>query len=198
MKYFTKIYAYIVQNNRGNINPYHSNAHLFHVYRTCMILFDEYKDEYNLSEKDRLELGIAALFHDYNHSGGKLKDDANIELAIEGLNLFLDNNSDIEIDRQNIIDIIRATEFPHKEMDLNFLQKIIRDADMSGGISKYWLSVVIDLASELNMDLQTFIPIQIKFLDTVEFNTFFCQELWRLKKDMIKKKLLKIMKDGRT
>jgi hypothetical protein len=149
-----------------------------------MVLFNHYKDEYKLSPYFKLCLGLAALFHDFNHSGGKLKDSENIELALDALNEFLDeyDKSDLYNDIKHII---IATEFPHLDIDLDILQKIIRDADTMGGIIEGWKSVVTNLASEYNKTLVEFIPTQIKFLDTIKFNTDYCNDLLKKNKGEI-------------
>jgi hypothetical protein len=175
--------TYILENNIVE-NDYHNNEHMINVFNNAMMLFENYKDEYGLTPYDKLILGLAALFHDFNHSGGKLKDSENIELALVSLKEFLSSidKSDLYNDIKNII---VATEFPHLDIDLDSLQKIIRDADTMGGIIEGWQSVVKNLASEYNKTLEEFIPTQIKFLDTVKFNTDYCNQLLKDNKDAI-------------
>jgi len=192
-KVFDEARDYIIENNKGVDNPYHNNKHIFFVFTMSMKLFDIYRQEHDLKSEDRICLGLAALFHDFNHSGGKLKDNENIELAIEGLNDFLLYEDRIDINK--IISIIKATEFPHKQMDLNMLQKIIRDADTMGGISDNWFDIVTSLASELKKNLIDFIPIQLGFLNNIKFNTSYCNNLLEDRRDIIKKELLKIQSD---
>jgi len=78
-------------------------------------------------------------------------------------------------------------------MELSILQKIIKDADTMGGISDNWFEIVVSLAAELNIKLAEFIPMQIKFLDNIKFNTPYCNELLNKRRDTIKKKLLEIL-----
>lgn len=175
--------TYILENNIVE-NDYHNNEHMINVFNNAMVLFENYKDEYGLTPYDKLILGLAALFHDFNHSGGKLKDSENIELALASLKDFLSSidKSDLYNDIKNII---VATEFPHLDIDLDSLQKIIRDADTMGGIIEGWQSVVKNLASEYNKTLMEFIPTQIKFLNSVKFNTDYCNQLLKDNKDAI-------------
>jgi hypothetical protein len=175
--------TYILENNIVE-NDYHNNEHMINVFNNAMVLFENYKDEYGLTPYDKLILGLAALFHDFNHSGGKLKDSENIELALASLKDFLNSidKSDLYNDIENII---VATEFPHLDIDLDSLQKIIRDADTMGGIIEGWQSVVKNLASEYNKTLEEFIPTQIKFLNSVKFNTDYCNQLLKDNKDAI-------------
>jgi len=188
---FDEVKNYISENNITE-NAYHNNKHMIDVFNNSMTLFDEYQEEYELTEDDKLHLGLAALFHDFNHSGGKLKDIENIELALTALKEYLDltNKSDLYDDIKHII---IATEFPHLDIDLDILQKIIRDADTMGGISEDWISIVKSLAKEYGKTLQEFIPTQIKFLDTVKFNTDYCNELLKKKKGEIIDKLEKML-----
>lgn len=187
---FYEAKTYILENNLVE-NDYHNNEHMVNVFNNAMILFNHYKDEYKLIPYNKLLLGLAALFHDFNHSGGKLKDSENIELALVALKEFLVtiNKSDLYDDIKNII---IATEFPHLDIDLDILQKIIRDADTMGGIIEGWKSVVTNLASEYNKTLVEFIPSQIKFLDTVKFNTDYCNGLLKNNKEKIIEELTKM------
>ena len=77
-------------------------------------------------------------------------------------------------------------------MELDILQKIIRDADTMGGIIDGWQSVVSNLASEYNKTLVEFIPSQIKFLDVVKFNTDYCNGLLQSNKEEIIEELNKM------
>jgi len=184
---FYEAKTYILENNLVE-NDYHNNEHMINVFNNAMVLFNHYKDEYKLPPYHKLILGLAALFHDFNHSGGRLKDSENIELALVALKEFLVtiNKSDLYDDIKNII---IATEFPQLDIDLDILQKIIRDADTMGGIIDGWKSVVTNLASEYNKTLVEFIPTQIKFLDTVKFNTDYCNDLLKNNKEKIVEEL---------
>jgi len=187
---FYEAKTYILENNLVE-NDYHNNEHMINVFNNSMVLFNHYKDEYKLPPYHKLVLGLAALFHDFDHSGGRLKDSENIELALVALKEFLKtiNKSDLYDDIENII---IATEFPHLDIDLDILQKIIRDADTMGGIIEGWKSVVTNLASEYNKTLVEFIPSQIKFLDTVKFNTDYCNGLLKNNKEKIIEELTKM------
>lgn len=187
---FYEAKTYILENNIVE-NDYHNNEHMINVFNNAMMLFEHYKDEYNLITYHKLVLGLAALFHDFNHSGGELTDKENIELALVALKEFLKtiNKSDLYDDIKNII---IATEFPHLDIELDILQKIIRDADTMGGIIEGWQSVVSNLASEYNKSLEEFIPSQIKFLDTVKFNTDYCNQLLKDNKEKIIEELNKM------
>lgn len=190
---FYEAKTYILENNLVE-NDYHNNEHMINVFNNAMVLFNHYKDEYKLPPYHKLVLGLAALFHDFDHSGGKLKDSENIELALVALKEFLVtiNKSDLYDDIENII---VATEFPHLDIDLDILQKIIRDADTMGGIIEGWKSVVTNLASEYNKSIEEFIPTQIKFLYNVKFNTDYCNGLLKNNKEKIIEELNKLLEE---
>jgi len=187
---FESAKTYILENNLVD-NAYHNNEHMIDVFNNSMLLFNKYKEEYGLTQYNKLCLGLAALFHDFNHSGGKLTDKENIELALVALEKFLDECNKLDL-YNDIKNIIIATEFPHLDIDLDPLQKIIRDADTMGGIIDGWKSVVTNLASEYNKTLEEFIPSQIKFLNGVKFNTDYCNQLLKDNKERIIEELNKM------
>ncbi len=190
---FEHIYDYIIDNNIGDKNPYHNNEHLLFVYKNAMNLFSIYKKEYELKYADKNELGYAALFHDFNHSGGKLKDNENIDLAIKGFNKYVDKYN-IDINTENVTNIIISTEFPHKDIELDILKKIIRDSDTIGGVSDNWFEIVTSLSNEYGKTFSEFIPIQLEFLDSVKFNLPYSNDILNKRKTIIKNELLKIKK----
>jgi len=188
MKYKIKLAKdFIIENNIGDKNPYHNNDHMVKVFNNSKMLFDIYKLEYNLSDKDELVLSLASLFHDFNHSGGSLTDIENIGLAVSGLKQFLEEN---EIDYfEEIKSIIESTEFPYKEMELSILQKIMRDADTIGGVIDGWEDVVESLSKEFGKELKEFI---IVFLNSISYNTDYSNTLLSKNKDEIISKLNKM------
>jgi HD superfamily phosphodiesterase len=118
----------ILTNNNGNTNLYHNFYHTQCVTTNCYkIAIDT--DTYE--ENDIKILLIAALFHDFNHSGGKLKNDSeNVKLAIEGFQKYTKESKE---DTEFICDLIKITEFPYNadnDSKLSIRQQILRDADV--------------------------------------------------------------------
>ncbi len=117
---------------------------------------------------------LAALFHDVDHSGGKLKDSENIILAKTAFGKFasqekLDSNIISEVEN-----LINATEFPYTIPNSNIskFQTIIRDADMMQAFEYNWISqTTLGLASEFGLTVQDFIPKQRAFLEHIIFLT---------------------------
>ena len=70
---------FLNENNPSNNVPYHGIDHLFEVFKFSYSISQFVTND----EINKLELLMACLFHDYNHSCGKLKDSENISNAID-------------------------------------------------------------------------------------------------------------------
>lgn len=174
---FSLSFKYIISENRGAYNPYHSTFHLLDVFQKCM----EMSTDYNLYEKDILELGVAALFHDFNHSGGKLKDYENIELAIRGFNDFYDKNIDKfkSLEKGNIEELIKVTEYPHIREPNNIKEMILIDSDMIQCYNKNWFLNVITgfLMKEIGLSIEDAINNQIRYIQGVHYYTEYANSI---------------------
>jgi hypothetical protein len=171
-------YFRIIFFNAQNIfHPYHNLRHMLHVFWMCYQACVFYED--TLKPRQIRNILIAALFHDYDHSGMSGNDDLNIARAIRGLEKHLleeDKNSFAEIS-----DIIRATEFPYviPENELNLSQQIIRDADIVQVFSVAWIQqVILGLAKEWNKPTMDILKIQEGFLSKIKFSTTWAKELF--------------------
>lgn len=120
-------YAWFCTHNESATLPYHN---LFHA--NCMIenCYDG-AQWHDLPYGSTRELLIAAMFHDFDHSGGKEVDHVNITCALTGLSQFF-----IQSDRGSgycpdlIWQCIRCTEYPFVVEPFTIEQRIIRDADL--------------------------------------------------------------------
>ena len=171
----TRAFKYIIDFNKGAYNPYHSTFHLLDVFATSMEIANTYD---TLTEKDLSELGLAALFHDFNHSGGKFKRDSdNITEAIIGLTQFISWNDllikDVGIDEFVVEELINITEYPHTREPDTIKQKIIRDADMSQCYNRNWFMNVITgaLMKEKGLNIKEAIDAQIKYIKNIHYYT---------------------------
>jgi hypothetical protein len=149
-----------------------------------------------LTEKDRVELGLAALFHDFNHSGGKFsRDSDNITLAIVGLTEFIEwNRLDVQsqgIDEFVVEELINITEFPHTREPETVKQKIIRDSDMIQCYNRNWFLNVITgaLMREKGMNIKDAIQVQIKYLKNIQYYTDHANHIHQKEKDNMLKNL---------
>lgn len=110
--------------------PYHCTDH------EASVVVGVYEGAYyhNLSQRQTLNLVVAAAMHDYNHWGDlarseRISDAVNINAAIIGLQQLKDAGIDfdlIEVER-----LIKATEFPYNADVIQVDEAIIRDADLS-------------------------------------------------------------------
>jgi len=179
-KIINKAICFIIENNKGNYNPYHNYEHLITVYNSAMEIAKKelFTFEY---EENEIILAISSLFHDFNHLGIKTNDKNNIALAIEGFELFYKDNIEKinEIQKLEIIKLIQSTEFPYKKNASAVLIKIIRDADMSSLFKDNFIFTgVFGLAKEFDIDIKTQIKNQINFLSNIKFNTDYCINKW--------------------
>lgn len=111
-------------NNNPSQHAYHNSQHCFTVAINCVIASQYYR----LQDKDQLELIIASIFHDWGHSGGELTDAENIDIAILA---YTSTSATFKpfLDHQNIIRLIRSTQYPHMPVS-ELTQQIIQDADL--------------------------------------------------------------------
>lgn len=114
------------------VNPYHNNLHALCVFYNAMKIIDDINEKQTvISWEQARVLGIACLFHDCGHDGGKfnLCDEDNVKIAIKKAQEYLNEYDDSKsFDAVKIL--IEATEFPYKLEPFNILEEIIRDADL--------------------------------------------------------------------
>lgn len=156
LKHYFRTIFYSAENLN---NPYHNFRHMNHVLYLCYRAAEYYFPKKTLSQRDVRNLLIAALFHDFNHTGKSGPDSENISRAIAGLCMnILPEDKNWLVD---IIEIIQATEYPHKtnDKDINLCCQIIRDADKSQSFSIAWIQqVIFGLSHEWNKPDTPFTP----------------------------------------
>lgn len=165
-------YEYFSRNNISNDLPYHNRIHT----ETMIKNVYDGASYYNLNIVETKELVIAALFHDFNHSGGKLTDKENINLVLTELDKISDMFAKHDIELQKIKDMVYITEFPFVHFPKTLQQKIIRDSDLMQSFST--LEMVINgLAEELThkfgkkLSKKEMCDGQIKFMEESIFYT---------------------------
>lgn len=156
-------------------NPYHNFRHMCHVVWLCWTACRYYEKE--LTPRQRRALLIAAMFHDFNHTGKFGPDSVNIQRAIDAVDQYLDP-ADRDL-RSDIVRMIKATEYPYKVpielLDLSAL--ILRDADMSQAFSVAWIQqVVLGLSSEWGKTPLEVLKLQAPFLNSLTFHTAWARE----------------------
>jgi hypothetical protein len=118
--------------------PYHNAPHAKQVLSDAFFYMDGLKPGAPfLLHDDAPVLALACMFHDVGHSGGRLTDKENIEVALEYLAsaLEMSNDSYFESLYPEIEKVIRVTEYDVekgfvREPDSD-MERAIRDADLS-------------------------------------------------------------------
>lgn len=164
---------YVFANNKAK-HPYHNTAHCVQVYNNVVEICQTLPE---LSKKEVELLSIAALFHDFNHSGGKLTDDKNVEIALKEFKKYAVSKDFLEVDISFVQRVIEATQYPYVDIKQDIFTDIIRDADMLGSLSAGWMQVMFNLADEFKKSVEEFVPMQIKFHENMKLNTKFGKEI---------------------
>ena len=173
------VFSKFLEMNTSNNAPYHNLWHTLCMVKFC---YEGAKSE-ELSEDKTTNLLIAALIHDMCHSQGEKSDKENVDRAHEeGRRLYLDTKfvkGGIFGFKASVGNIIRATEYPYviPEEKLSHQQAIIRDADLFQSFENTWFThTTMGLATELKIDLKTFVPLGIEFIKAAKFNTKWGKE----------------------
>lgn len=193
-------YFKVIWNSAGTYNPYHGFRHVNHVMFSCHDAIIFYKDI--LSKRDARNILIAALLHDLDHSGTKMKDSIQVDRAIEGFRKNI-----VEEDKpfqKQIEEIIRATEYPYESKTENLppSQQIIRDADMTQMFTQAWIQqVIFGLGKEWSLNPTEMLEKQEEMLKNHEWHTDWAKEKYGQKAIDEKLKeveeLMKIVEDAK-
>jgi hypothetical protein len=145
---------------------------LWSCYHACLF----YREE--LSPRQIRNILIAALFHDFDHTGNSKPDTTNIERSLKALDKHLlaeDYNY-----RDEIKNLIAKTEYPHTfsaEEKLNLSTQIILDADLLQVFSTAWIQqVIFGLAIEHGETPLKILKDQKLFLKSLHFRTKWAQQ----------------------
>jgi len=175
-----KGFSWIIKNSNSNHLPYHNLNHLLTVVRYS----HGATQFYQLDVKSELEILMAALFHDVNHSGGKETHDVNVEVAIKSFQHFI-SLIETNINVDEVSRIIKSTQYPYviEVEHLDLKQQIIRDADLMQVFEYNWIQQnMMGLSTEMGIPLSKMILGQKDFLMSVKFNTtwgqFWGEQRW--------------------
>ncbi len=177
------IVAENLKHNKAYAAPYHNFYHHLVVANSCL----EAAEYYNLDERPTLELLVAALFHDFNHSMGKHKDDWNVAEAISYFeNWYTENNFHYDIlNKDTVINIIKATQYPYviESDNMTLQQNIIRDADLTQLLQENRIGqVYIGLATEMNLPIEKILEGESPFIQSVTPCTAWFNIKWQVQK----------------
>lgn len=145
---------------------YHNFRHMMHVtyqvYDACVFM--------KVNTVTARYLLIAAMFHDYGHSGNRKKSDSwNIEKAVRAIKRHI--HEDDKKYLKEIIRLIRSTEWfgeaGHNILEQDMLIDILRDADTSQTFDHAWIQqVIFGLGTELGKSPREMLESQLTFLQT--------------------------------
>jgi hypothetical protein len=129
---------------------------------------------YNLPYDTTREILIAALFHDFAHTGGHATDNENIRRAYHhGLKMYFRSGVS-----ELVWQCIRCTQYPFVYEPLTIEQRIIRDADLMQFRYSNWKDVLlvklkleIEVAQAREISEDEMIEGQRKFWSGVKFYT---------------------------
>ena len=144
---------------------YHNFRHMIHV---MYQVYDGIKCS-NINPVAARYLLIAAMVHDYGHSGNKNKsDDFNIRRAVRGIKRHI--HPDDKKDLKEIIRLVQATEWfgeaGHNLFERDMFVDILRDADTSQTFDTSWMQqVIFGLGTELGKSPREMLEAQIPFLE---------------------------------
>jgi len=179
------IYYYKRVMKAPNVNAhYHNIRHMLHV------LWEAYDGgvHMGLDHTQLRTLLIAALYHDFDHTGSKSDkgDVVNIQRAIAAIqrDILPDDLSLLD----GVIELISDTQFPYQSEPKNISSMILRDADMSQTFSPVWIqSVLFGLGKELDMSYEAMLRMQLPFITNQKFYTSWgIGKFEPLKEDRIK------------
>lgn len=159
-----KYFGILLKENTANDAPYHN------MYHTLCVMYNSYQiciSDYQLSNNEIRTILIAALFHDFGHSMGKLKDDENVKNAIKAFDYYSEEHNNEEIKS-----IIQATQYPYIDIQESIYTIIIRDADMMQIFAdNYFQQNIISLGVEFNKDTLGSLEMSLNFFKSIKFNT---------------------------
>jgi len=169
LEYYLQVYF---SEARNLCNGYHNFRHTCHILWLCHSACYFYRLEERMSKRDMRNLLIAAIFHDFNHTGVVGPDEKNISLALEALRKFILPEDEEYL--EEITRILKGTEYPYKvpteKMDL--LVQIIREADTSQCLTVAWIQqVVFGFSTEWKKTPLEVLKMQEPFLSSLKFNT---------------------------
>lgn len=187
-KIFSSAFSFIFNNVTDN--PYHNNSHLISVFDGVLKMCKYY----DIKNGDKISLVLSAIFHDFKHNGKIGHDDVNIKTAIKGFDTWfyrLDEELQSLVNRENVYNLIKCTEFPRNREPLSLQESIIMDADMLCAYSSNWPNtIIIGLSKEYNVSVKQQIDNQIKFLNELNFYTDYAIKIHKDKKDKLINELM--------
>lgn len=188
---FINLFKEVYRNNPSNDLPYHNWYHTTTMINRCY----EAGLYHDLDYHALKHLCIAALFHDYDHSGGEESDSENIKRALKGIDSFFNvsimrltkapySREIGNVDKEWIKNIVKITEFPFISHPKTIEQKIIRDADLLQFVEEYPNEMFEGLREEISVSRGETVSRmdmclgQLEFLLNAQFYTDWGMDLY--------------------
>ena len=168
-------YFKLIFNSPNIFRPYHNFRHMMHVLCSAYI-GGKFMNYHKLFGKRAFRaLLIAAMFHDYAHSGVMGNDKAEVARAIRTMKKHL-LKEDLDLVSE-ITNLIKATQFPHINCEPSLGVDLIRDCDMSQVLSEVWIQqVIFGLAQEMKLTPLEILERQIDFVSAIKFKTAWAKK----------------------
>lgn len=165
---------------------------LKHTLKVCQFA-EELIAQQDLSDDQKLEIRLAALFHDTGVVNGIADHEESSKTIAKA---FLADKVSSEV-LQNVLDLIGATVYGTKASNIS--ESIIQDADLYNLGHKSYFKVLDKLFRERNaigtpVTKEEFKLQVIGFITNHQFNTQYARDTWQLRKD----KNIKQLKKGKV
>jgi len=173
--------AQMIRDNKGsNDLPYHNLHHTLCVVRNCI----DGAQHMNFTGADTITVIMAAMYHDFGHSGGREDDHWNVTHAIQALNQAFRGRFEglSHVILQTAEDAVSCTEYPFKRRPKNQVEAVLRDADLMQSLEENWTAQVLKgLCMEVQIrrpevTVDQWLEWQAGFLRTIEFFTPWAEE----------------------
>lgn len=184
----TSFYTDVMLNNNSKYLPYHNNVHQ----ETVAALALSGCEYYNIPESIKKCVISACLIHDFNHSGGKLKNDReNVDAALNALvDIATKYDSIFTSDDVKIMySIINSTVYPYvvETEHLPLYTKIVLDSDiLQSFLIEPYSMIVRGLSDEMNVSYTDLLNGQVKFIDSYKPHTEWGQTIYDSRVEIIK------------
>ena len=184
------VVRWLLENNPSQALPYHNFNHSLWVTHHADLAY-----RYEMRCRPPKELIVAALFHDFGHSGGFFANDAdNIKAAIGGVHDYLMQH---RIADNTIVEhLITGTCFPHNTANDEHvatyygttgkdsaeylqMQRALRDADMMQNCNDTMLGNFIGIKQEMfrNMKYPEYMEKTLAFLKGIKYETKYGMDI---------------------
>jgi len=174
LTYYFRLIFYRAQNL---YNPYHNFRHMLHVTRLCYLACEFYAKA--LTKRKMRDLLIAAMFHDFDHTGKAGPDSVNIERALLALGKYL--LPEDRVYSGEIQSFVQLSQYPYllSSDKVGHSAQILRDADGAQALNPAWIQhVVFGLAAEWGKNPLEVLHMQEGYLSNINLTTEWANQLY--------------------